>query len=220
MEKCNLLCLLLCLIVPAFFLQSCKNSSEGIQDDYPLSFIYTNSHRLYFYPAQKDTFTVKIEYPMGGTLVNSKPAYSSGWNIIADAGNIVNSSTKYLLVEDYIPDNFQTSKGWVVGKDSLKAFFTQNLNRCGFNQREADDFVYYWVPQLTDYPYYIIYPQFKTEMEGLIKFGFSSKPDNFLRVFYIIKGLAKKEQPGEPVIPEFKRDGFVVAELGLIIKQN
>jgi len=46
----------------------------------------------------------------------------------------------------------------------------------------------------------------------------SQKPDNILRLFYVIDGINEKINLTEPTIPEFNRIDFVVAEWGGILR--
>ena len=42
------------------------------------------------------------------------------------------------------------------------------MAQTGFNQKEIDDFMEYWIPLLTDHPYYAIYPQYNEQLEEMI----------------------------------------------------
>jgi hypothetical protein len=113
---------------------------------------------------------------------------------------------------------FQHTSGWIVSRDSLLTFFSGNLLKCGFNTREKNDFIEYWIPKLVEYPYYIIYPQFLSDIEKMIHLQISIKPDNVLRLFYAIKGTSIPNSDLKiPIIPQFVRDGFVVVEWGVVM---
>jgi hypothetical protein len=89
----------------------------------------------------------------------------------------------------------------------------------GFEGREIDDFIDYWIPKLDDYAFYSIYPQKERTITNVIKLDFSKQPDSMLRLFYVIKGHNQlPDELLEPTIESFERNGFVVTEWGVILK--
>jgi hypothetical protein len=57
------------------------------------------------------------------------------------------------------------------------------------------------------------------DIDKMIKLKISASLDNILRLFYVIKGSQKNEiNLSKPIIPKFKRKGFVVAEWGVVLK--
>jgi hypothetical protein len=74
---------------------------------------------------------------------------------------------------------------------------------------------------LTDYEYYIIYPQYSQEIEKIIQIKFSIIPDNILRMFYVLQGTNDNQKElSAPVIPSFNRNGFVATEWGVVINDK
>ena len=174
---------------------------------------------IYLYPKTTCNLSVALEFPMGGSILQSIPLYSNGWNVSVEPSGKINQQYDYLFYESKIPDAYQYDSGWIVGRDTLSSFFTNNLLLAGFSEREKDDFIEYWIPRLVDYPYYTIYPQFANEIGKTIELKISESPDNILRLFYVIKGTTNKAQTlPVPIIPAFKRTGFIVAEWGVILK--
>jgi hypothetical protein len=104
----------------------------------------------------------------------------------------------------------------------LNGFFLDNMQKSGFKGREIEDFLDYWIPRLTDYSYYEIYPQDSRIINSVINLEINKKPDNILRLFYLIKGAntinSNLKNPGEPSV--FNRSGFYVTEWGVIIKSE
>ncbi len=90
----------------------------------------------------------------------------------------------------------------------------------GFFGQEIQDYIDYWIPRLTDFEYYAIYPQNSMIIEKVIEFYFSENPDNLLRLFYLIKGLNEMPdtKPVEPDIKTFERKDFFVVEWGVVLK--
>jgi len=93
------------------------------------------------------------------------------------------------------------------------------MEQTGFNEKETDDFIEYWIPLLTDYPYYAIYPQYTGQLDAMIQLEFSTQPQNVIRPICSIRGLADDNlNIQEPAIPPFAREGFTVTEWGVILK--
>ena len=98
-------------------------------------------------------------------------------------------------------------------------FFSDNLTMTGFNPREIDDFIDYWIPKLTDHCCYAIYPQYNEHLTQMIQLDISVEPDNIIRVIYVIRALESGSLSlVEPTIPQFSREGFTVAEWGVILR--
>ena len=143
---------------------------------------------IYLYPQTTRTLSVALEFPLGGSILQSIPLYSTGWNVSVEPSGKIDQQYDYLFYESKNPDMYQYQSGWVVGKDTLTSFFSNNLLLVGFSEPEKDDFIEYWIPRLVDYPFYTIYPQFADEIGKTIQLKISEPPDNILRLFYVIKG--------------------------------
>ena len=174
---------------------------------------------IYLYPIERTALTVKLSFPLGGAIIKSIPEYSTGWNIIADTSGLINDKYGYLFYESVQPDVWQLSRGWSIKKSDLNDFFLDNMQKYGFNDREIKDFLDYWIPRLTDYGYYEIYPQDFKIINSVIKLEINKNPDTALRLFYLIKGvntLTNLKIPSEPSV--FIRSGFCATEWGVILK--
>jgi len=173
---------------------------------------------IYIYPEQTMELDVHLLFPRGGQVTTSIPEYEDGWHVTVEPSGLIDGRYEHLFYESVQPDYSQHTFGWVVAAEQLEDFFRTNLAQTGFIQKEADDFVEYWVPRLTGHAYYAIYPQYNAEFDKMIQLGFSTAPDNLIRVIYSIRGL---DTDGltlrEPVTPAFTREGFTVAEWGVIL---
>ncbi len=175
---------------------------------------------IYLYPEETIEVDVNIVFPHGGRLRTSIPEYGDGWHITVEPSGIIDGQYDCLFYESLQPDYGQYEAGWVVAQGQLEGFFRDNMALTGFNQKEIDDFIEYWIPRLTEYPYYAIYPQYNDELEEMIKLEFSEQPTNLIRLIYSVRGLETGNLTlDEAVIPAFNRDGFTVAEWGVILKQ-
>lgn len=173
---------------------------------------------IYIYPPTRSTVSVTLEFPMGGGVTESIPAYGEGWNVEVEPSGRIGGKYDYLFYESSAPDRYQYTSGWIVEKGDLTAFFRKNLSETGFNEKESQDFIDYWIPRLNGFSRYIIYPQYAAEIEKVIRLKVDKRPDSVLRLFYVIKGTDEKGmQLSLPVIPKFTREGFVVTEWGVVV---
>lgn len=216
------------LILPAvilIFSSGCSDESSPTESATENEIIDTTQGpvvrkpNLYLYPKTKCSVSVKLEFPYGGSIIESIPEYSGQWQVEADPSGKINNQYDYLFYECRTPDLYQYNYGWIVERDSLLKFFEQNLTESGFSENEIRDFTEYWIPRLLDYPFYVIYPQYSSDIEKLIRLNISPRPDNLIRFFYLIKGSQNKETIlSEPLIQKAKREGFVAAEWGVVLK--
>ena len=174
---------------------------------------------IYLYPEETTELDVYITFPHGGRVTTSIPNYNNGWHVTVEPNGIIDGQYEFLFYESLQPDYGQYEAGWVVAQDRLEDFFRNNMALTGFNQKEIDDFIEYWIPRLTEYPCYAIYPQYNDELDEMIKLNFSTQPTNLIRLIYSVRGLETGNLTlDEAVIPAFNRDGFTVAEWGVILK--
>lgn len=222
MKRISFLLSIIIITVSFIFSSGCENSTEPEEQtpadstDGPV--VYKPD--IYLYPTETCSLSVKLEFPLGGKIIESEPLYKDGWFVKVEPYGKINDKYNYLYYEATCPEVYQYDSGWVVRSDSLLEFFSKNLSNVGFNETERTDFSEYWIPRLVDYDYYIIYPQYSDIIEKIIKLKISITPDNVLRLFYVIKGTDnnKEELSAPSAIPNFYRNGFVVTEWGVILK--
>ena len=196
--------------------QSCEPDDDENECD-TCNLVYKPN--IYIYPNEKIELSVKLDFPIGGKVVTSIPEYGTGWNILVDASGLINDTYSYLFYESTQPDVWQRNNGWNIQTDKLESFFRNNMTEYGFNGREINDFIEYWIPRLNDYPLYSIYPQTKSIIDDVIQLDFSKQPENIMRLFYFIKGHSQlQDKLAAPTIDNFVREGYSVTEWGVILK--
>jgi len=174
---------------------------------------------IYIYPNEKTELTVKIDFPMGGNIITSIPEYVNGWNIAVDTNGLIDNTYSYLFYESNQPDIWQKTAGWTIQNAELESFFRKNMAEYGFYGQEIEDFIDYWIPRLTKYPFYSIYPQTFELIDKVIILDFSKQPDSVLRLFYVIKGQnILPDKLVEPIIDSYNREGYFVTEWGVVLK--
>ena len=191
---------------------------DSFYDDYiVIGVSYSEKPNIYLYPQEQMGLDVNIIFPHGGEVTTSIPNYGSGWkNLSIDPAGKINDEFTFLFYESQNPDLSQYNEGWTIAQQDLESFFTKNLTETGFEGQEIIDFVDFWIPILTDYPYYAIYPQYNEHLSKMTELEFSIEPDNLLRLLYSIEGQQDDSLIlPEPAIPNFKREGFHVVEWGV-----
>lgn len=196
---------------------------EGYADYYiPYYFVYVDKPNIYLYPETAIELDVSISFPRTGEVVTSIPEYHEQWKKLQiEPNGTIDGQYEFLFYESMQPNFFQRTKGWIVERKNLEAFFRNNLKESGFIQTEIDDFIEYWIPLLTDLKYFAIYPQYNEQLDPLIQLNFSKQPDSILRLTYVIEKLCSSEiKLEEPEILSFKRVGFVIAEWGVVFDRD
>lgn len=172
---------------------------------------------IYLYPQETTQVSVNV-VPTNGISV-SEPAIGRGWNVIANpSGQLFNladsKSYPYLFWEGFAA-NFRTpTEGFVVAKADVKKLFEEKLAILGMNAKETADFEEYWLPKLSEKPYYFITFIPQVEFEKYAPLTVSPKPDSVIRVFFDYKGLDKKTSVVEQKLTRVTRSGFSVVEWG------
>ena len=209
--------LLLSLSIP---FQSCE-PDETDENECDTCGTISRKPNIYLYPAERSKLSINLSFPLGGKVITSIPAYENGWTLDVDTSGIINNHYEYLFYESKQPDVWQLNEGWIIKRSELGPFFKDNLLKHGFYGKEIKDFVDYWIPRLTDFEYYEIYPQESNIIEKVVRLEISKTPKNVLRLYYLIKGVNsgsnnKINIPSENL--QFTRSGFYVTEWGVILK--
>ena len=192
-------------------------------DEYRIKFVIDDDllidrkPNLYLYPEKKTKMTVTMDFPHGGKVIHSDPLYPVDWkNIKVKPDGTINKKFDFLFYECEIPDFWQYVEGWVVKQEELPEFFENNLKAYGFNDAEIEDFIDWWIPDLTESPYYEIFPQYTEMVNQVIKLHISPRPDKIMRLHYVIREFYMNYFLPVPDIPDFEAEGFVAREWGVI----
>jgi len=217
-EYMNRAIFLILALLPVLFLFNCKkdtSSITGISDPDSLG-PTVKKPNIYIYPIEAIDLSVQISFPNGGKILESIPDYNGAWEIHVLPSGLINNEYEYLFYEAQIPELLQRDFGWVISGTYLESFFINNLDSLKFSMKEIDDFVEYWIPLLDDKKKYIIYPQFSYVLDDIVQLKFSKKPDNVIRVFYLIEEHREGETKNIPQMPSTSREGFTIMEWGVV----
>ena len=172
---------------------------------------------IYLYPENEMNLSLQID---DVNFTSSYPEYKNGWDIVASPDGTLRDRKgreyNYLYWEGTHSNyDVDMTNGFVVAKEDYVSFFENKLSYIGLSDKEACDFISYWLPICNKYDYTLIY--FQKNYSDVVKKTLSVPPDNKLEVFVAFKGL------NSPIdIPEqdlsfydsFEREGFVMVEWG------
>lgn len=172
---------------------------------------------IYLYPEAETEVTVTLGYPEKITI--SYPKYEDGWKVTAKPdGTLIYTETGRELYSLYWEGenniDIDTKEGFVVkGEDSAK-FLEEKLAILGLNEREAEEFIVYWLPQLEANKYNFIRFETIDKINNDMPLDINPKPDTLIRVWMEFKKLDKYEEVKEQQLQTPERKGFVAVEWG------
>ena len=173
---------------------------------------------IYLYPTQDMEVFVKLGY--NDNITVSYPKYVSGWKVLAKTdGTLIDLTTdRNLYALYYESKNIVSFKeqdnGFVVkGEDSAK-FLEEKLSILGLTEREAQEFIIYWLPKLESNKYNYIRFATNEEINNNMPLEINPNPDTIIRVLMTFKGLEKTIEVEEQKLDSPERKGFTVVEWG------
>lgn len=172
---------------------------------------------IYLYPTNDMRVSVKLGND--DRLTSSYPKYTDGWEVFAKKdGTLMDSRTGRSLYGLYWEGSnypaVQTDEGFIVAAKDSVDFLETKLAQLGLTEREANEMIIYWLPQLEKNAYNYIRFDTNEVMDEYMPLNISPKPDSVIRVSMVFKGLEKPISVNEQVFPVFERDGFTVVEWG------
>ena len=174
---------------------------------------------LYLYP-KKET-TVKVSFEHNELLTTTYPKFKNVWKVTANKnGDLYDSKGRYyygLYWEEEENHNIDFSTGFYVTKDNAIDFLEEKLDKIGFTQREANEFIMYWLPILEKNGKNLVYFELTDEREAYNKLIIEPKVDSLLRVAMHVKKVDQEVNIKEQKLPTFKRKGFTAVEWGGVI---
>lgn len=176
---------------------------------------------IYLYPERNTRVSVKVD-PVGGFTVTI-PEYGNGWTVDATPeGKITNladaKTYPYLFWEGGKDGAVRTPKeGFVIAKENMEKELDQKLSQFNLNEQERKDFLEFWVPKLSEAPYYFITFISRSEIDRVAPLTISPKPQNTIRVLMDYRPLNEPVEVSPLEIPSTKRDGFTAVEWGGIL---
>ena len=172
---------------------------------------------IYLYPEEEMNITVKLGRPQD--ILVSYPEYEGEWNVLARPdGSLVDLDTGRNLYALYYEGRYTANnnmeEGFVVKGSDTISFLEEKLEILGLNEREAEEFIVYWLPKMQDNNYNYIYFMDIDEINEVMPLYISEEPDTLIRVLMQFKPLNEYMEVKEQELEKVDRNGFVVVEWG------
>lgn len=171
---------------------------------------------LYLYP--ESDINVSVRFDRDDLLKTTYPKYNDRWDVfVKKDGTIVdkNNRSYYGLYWDekinHI-ENFDTGF-YVRSEDSIK-FLEDKLELIGLNEREANEFIMYWLPKMEENGDNLVHFEFTDFRESNNKLIINPPVDSLLRFSIEIKKVNNYVPIKEQEISHFERVGFTAVEWG------
>jgi len=200
------LLLLSALVLCASLLTGCPGDEPEPAPEKPV---------IYLYPEKETVVTVKLDF--NGELTSTYPAYENGWTVTAQPdGTLTDADGREyycLFWEGESNVDYDLSSGFVVSGGETEAFLEDSLTKLGLTDKEANEFIIYWLPRMEGNPYNLISFQ-QEQYTGNAELSITPAPDNILRVFMAWKALNTPVEIEPQFLTSFDRTGFTVVEWG------
>lgn len=170
---------------------------------------------IYLYPKEESEINVTLDY--NGTLTSTYPAYNNGWTVTASPdGTLLDANGReyYCLFWEGESDvRYDFTEGFCVKGEDTATFLEDALAKLGLSEREANEFIIFWLPQMENNAYNLISFQSDVYTDNA-KLTVTPTPDTVIRVFMAWQALDEEKaiKPQNLTAPE--RDGFTVIEWG------
>lgn len=170
---------------------------------------------IYLYPEEETQVSVKLDF--NGELTSVYPAYDGGWTVTAQPDGTLtdeNGRDYYCLFWEGISNvNYDLSSGFVVPGNETEAFLEESLATLGLTDKEANEFIIYWLPRMEGNPYNLI--SFQTDLyTDNAELTITPAPDSILRVFMAWTALDTPVKVEPQTLAGFERSGSTVVEWG------
>ncbi len=182
-------------------------------------FIYNSAAKpiIYIYP-EKDT-KVKIKVKKPKKLTCTYPKYNDGWNVLAKPnGDLIDLKTNRNLYALYwegintVRPNFK--EGFIVEGEKVSEFLEEKLEILGLNEREAEEFIIYWLPLMEKNKYNYIRFETLDEINKNMELEIDPKPETLIRINMEFKGIIRPFNIVEQKLEKVERKGYTVVEWG------
>ena len=180
---------------------------------------YGDKPIIYLYPTETTTVNVRVGKPEN--LVYTYPEYQQGWQVEATPDGTLTDPktgrTYYALYWEGIIGHKKQKleEGFVVSAEETIPFLEKKLKLLGLTEREANEFIVYWLPRLGENRYNFIRFQTMTEQNENMPLLVEPKPDTVIRIMMEYRGLNKEISVYEQTLtPAPARKGFTLVEWG------
>lgn len=171
---------------------------------------------LYLYPTAPTEVTVAFAHPE--LLTTVYPEYRDGWRMFVQNNGTMTEIGKtreyYALYWEERPtEPYEFTEGFYVDKN-YPEFLEEKLSELGLTDREANEFIMYWLPVLEKNGRNLVAFETTESREYANKLQITPMPDSLLRISIHIKKVDSDPGLPEQKLPCFLRKGFTAVEWG------
>ena len=183
-----------------------------------LTEIVTEKPILYLYPTEDTEVSVKLLKDKN--LTCSYPKYKEEWKVLAQSNGVLkdlatNRQLYSLYYESKSDIKFKVeNEGFIVKGSDIITFLEEKLAILGLSEREAEEFIVYWLPKLEANKYNYIRFATSDEINENMPLEINPNPDIVIRVLMTFKGLNNPIEVKEQQLTTPERNGFVAVEWG------
>ncbi|MEG0873178.1 MAG: hypothetical protein RSE00_04000 [Clostridia bacterium] len=173
---------------------------------------------IYLYPETEMQVSVKLSN--SEKLSCSYPKYIDSWNVLAKpSGDLIDKKTNKYFYSLYwegkqYSNGLDYIDGFCIKGEDTARFLEEKLKVLGLNEKEANEFIIYWLPKMESNKYNYIKFKSTEEINEYMGLDISPVPDTLIRVFMDFKPLNKHITLKEQQLSAPNREGFVVVEWG------
>lgn len=209
------------IVYATFSEDNCTNNNSTYSEPYfnPAYPSIIEKPIIYLYPENETNVSVNLGNNKNITC--SYPLYkNAGWQVKANKdGELVDLETGRNLYALYYESKPVTefkvqTEGFIVkGVDIIK-FLEEKLSILGLTEREAEEFIIYWLPILQENEYNYIRFASTEEIDNNMPLNVEPNPDTIIRVCMTYKGLQEPIEVKDQELVTPVRKGFTVVEWG------
>ncbi len=195
--------------------QNARMDDEGMLEEKPV---------IYLYPKKPQDIHVEVDHVDFTTVY---PAYDGGWHVRAEKdgtlrmyqrdGKTLEKGREYYALyyegKSDLKEDWQS--GFTVEKRGYQEFLEEKLRILGLSDREAEEFILYWLPRMERYPSVDVHFVEQSLLDEKVPLRISPQPDTTIRVFMQWRQHEDgKNIPREQVLRTVVRKGYVGVEWG------
>ena len=170
---------------------------------------------IYFYP--EETSEVSVKLWKSENLLHTYPKYVDWWKVIASPDwtliDTTNNRSLYALYWEWINEEPSEINEWFVVKwEDTISFLEEKLATLWLNEREAEEFIVYWLPVLENNKWNLIRFRTLEEINKIMPLDITPTPDTVIRVLMQYKPLDEYQEVSEQELTTPERNWFTVVE--------
>jgi len=166
---------------------------------------------IYLYPSTPQQVQVTL-FPEG-EITACIPEYNDGWKVMAFPDGSIEGTEGYLFYEVKV-NIAKGTTGWCLSQNEFAAEMPRILKKYGLSDREINDFMEYWQPELKHAPYYAVYPLTDDQVTPYCTLEINPRPEHIFRIWTLFSPLWQRIELPVPALPDWERKGFVAVEWG------